>query len=380
MNANFDEPNEVSSVNGQLERAAFWRLKSLNSATYETVVLRESVTELGTEIHIGTPSRPPPGHLAFVSLEPSTHTVTPGGPTAPVSPRAPAPRVRGERRLAVLALLASIGALLTITGVDDRPPPVESVSRSAHANAQVRTVDAGAAQRWFSPAVTVVIDDSVLEMGPEAKQAVIQAFGTWLSSGSKLPELSIETGHGIHPQLDPDGVNTVIYAPIEFSGHEDDLAITIGFSDEQTGEITEADIIINSRHDYASLPANVPGAPTSSCDGTANGNVCGHRYDLQNVMTHEVGHFYGLGEDRDDRKATMYSCTSACETHKRELSESDKGVMNTLYEAGFEDAANTAAGCTAAQLAPHEGLWGWSSAFLVPLVALRRRRSRSGKR
>ena len=92
------------------------------------------------------------------------------------------------------------------------------------------------------PEVEVVIDDSVQAITPEAEQAIVQAFGAWLSASPHLPELNIEHGRGLKPRLDPDGVNAVVYAPIEFPGHEDDLAITIGFSDEETGEITEADI------------------------------------------------------------------------------------------------------------------------------------------
>jgi len=228
-------------------------------------------------------------------------------------------------------------------------------------------------QRWFRPEVAVVIDASVEEIGPNAKLAVQQAFGEWLATGSRLPALSFAEGRDIAPSLDPDGVNSVIYAPIEFEGHQDDLAITIGFSDDETGEITEADIIINARQPFATL--DVPFTPlrARSCNSEIEPSRCDHRYDLQNVLTHEVGHFYGLGEDEEDRTATMFSCTSPCETHKRHLGTTDVELISSIYATGYEE--NWASvGCSVAERGvPAQTGWAASLA-LLGLVALGRRR------
>ena len=256
----------------------------------------------------------------------------------------------------MLATLGGLGAGLAISTLEGQPQAIERASRSTQAGTEVRPRETKSHQRWLVPSVQVVIDESVHRITPDAEQAVIQAFGAWLSIGPNLPELSFENGSGFKPKLDPDGVNAVMYAPIEFAGHEDDLAITIGFSDEETGEITEADIIINSRHIYANLPADTAGAPANSCDGSTRAQACEHRYDLQNVMTHEVGHFYGLGEDREDRSATMYSCTSACETHKRDLSAGDRRSIDALYQDGGEQRANLA-GCSFGPIVPQGEFW-----------------------
>jgi len=268
------------------------------------------------------------------------------------------------------------GAMLVLAlPLDNQPHAIERATRANQASAEVRSLENGALQRWRKPEVSVVIDASVHDVTPGAEQAVIQAFGAWLSANPNLPELSIEYGRGLKPKLDPDGINAVIYAPIEFSGHRDDLAITIGFSDEETGEITEADIIINSRHAYGTLETDAPGAPTTSCDGSSQASSCEHRYDLQNVMTHEVGHFYGLGENRHNRISTMYSCTSACETHKRDLSDDDQRGISLLYEQG---SAQRQMGCSMASRAPGAPLGSWAGGFLtIALVSLLRRR-RSG--
>ncbi|HEU5073434.1 MAG TPA: matrixin family metalloprotease [Polyangiaceae bacterium] len=318
-----------------------------------------------------TPSRPPPGSIPFAADE--QESVTRVGHSLPATPPL---RPRRTPRWPIVTLSAALGCIsstLAFDTLDSQPQAIEQSSRPSSADPTDSVAQVATSQRWMAPEVRVVIDESVHAITPEAEQAIVQAFGAWLSASPNLPELNIEHGRGMKPRLDPDGVNAVVYAPIEFPGHEDDLAITIGFSDEETGEITEADIIINSRHAYSHLNAPTPGAPSASCDGTSQASVCDYRYDLQNVMTHEVGHFYGLGEDREDRTATMYSCTSACETHKRDVSEGDRQTMGRLYKDAIQ-MQSRAVSCDAARLAPRGPTWGWAGALALGLIAFARRR------
>ena len=55
------------------------------------------------------------------------------------------------------------------------------------------------------------------------------------------------------------------------------------------------------------------------------------KYDVQDVATHEFGHFYGLGEDMTDTTTTMFITSKPCQTHKRTLTESDVTSMSGLY-------------------------------------------------
>lgn len=320
-----------------------------------------------------TPSRPPPGSIPFTADDTPQESVTRVGHTLPATPPR---RARRAPRWPIVTLSAALGCIsstLAFDAFDSQTQSIEQSSRPSSAQESEADTKLATSQRWMVPDVQVVIDESVHAITPEAEQAIVQAFGAWLSASPNLPELNIEHGRGIKPRLDPDGVNAVVYAPIEFPGHEDDLAITIGFSDEETGEITEADIIINSRHAYSNLDGPMAGAPSVSCDGTSQASVCDYRYDLQNVMTHEVGHFYGLGEDREDRRATMYSCTSACETHKRDVSEADRQTMARLYKDALP-ARYPGVGCDAARLAPRGPASSWAGALVLGLAALVRRR------
>jgi hypothetical protein len=228
-----------------------------------------------------------------------------------------------------------------------------------------RTTDQGKPQRWQKREVTVAIDASISRLGPEAHEAALQAFGTWLGAGTDLPELRFDTTKKLRPSLQSDGVSSVFLAPIDLPGHERDLAITVTFSNADTGEISESDIWLNARHVFGSVDEADPGRKgAASCNGA---------YDVQSVLTHEAGHFFGLGEDGDDASATMFQKTSSCTTSKRILTEADRTAIAQLYAEGFED--ERSAGCAVHR--PAGGSTPASAVFFATLAAcLLRRRAR----
>ena len=78
--------------------------------------------------------------------------------------------------------------------------------------------------------------------------------------------------------------------------------------------IAEADIEINS---------DVPWYN----NGSANG------YDIQNVMTHELGHMLGLLDEYNGTysESTMYYDTDYGETKKRTLEQDDLNGFNVIF-------------------------------------------------
>jgi hypothetical protein len=169
------------------------------------------------------------------------------------------------------------------------------------------------------------------------------------------------------------------------------LAVTIAFSDPVSGEIVEADVVINSKHQFAALAEDTEQAKESNlqtqsqtvagrCVTNSDGARCDRKYDIQNVMTHEAGHFFGLAEDVEETGATMYECISACETHKRKLNSDDAAALTELYAEGFAPEGQAeAAGCSGAHVAPstRSGMAGLAACTLalLGLVCVRRRRS-----
>jgi hypothetical protein len=237
--------------------------------------------------------------------------------------------------------------------------------------------------RWRKGKTTIQIDASLDRFGPRAREAVQRAFGTWLELGTHAPQLVFDTSATAKLSLEPDGKNSVLVAPITLKGHEDDLAVTLAFWDERTGSIAEADVVINAKVAFAVLePDGDDGAHEHK-----PGNVQEHRecvagaYDLQNVLTHEVGHFMGLGEELKEDDASMYYRSHRCETQKRTLSTGDEYSVVRLYEAPAsegDEEAQAAAGCSTsgkAQRASGTGV-GWLAGLGLALLGLRRARAR----
>lgn len=311
----------------------------------------------------------------------SAHTVKP-------SLEAPRPILRTRRaqkqslKIVGLAAISAAFGLVGAVGLSHlrtRPAPLVQI---VSGNPTLKKGADGDSVRWHAKKSKVYFDASLDNAGKHAREAVELGFGTWVGSGAKLPNLDFDTTKGATFGQIPNGKSEVMYGPITLAGHENDLALTVTFSDPKTGEVVESDMIFNSKHPYGILPY---AGQATSIQNTAS---CDQKYDLQSVATHEAGHFFGLGEDFDAKPATMYYTTGRCETNKRVLQGSDESTMNALYLASANQVsdsdgdlsgdATTAKGCGGARIGqgrtngsvPVLALLG-----LVGLVAFRRRRS-----
>lgn len=342
-----------------------------------------------------TPQRPKSPELRFMpSMRSLLSAATTLKPQDSPSPGEPTPPPRRQRRLGSLVLsgllvcAAVVGAAL--------------LRQQHHVSADVRSGSPGYKQspkgkdlHWEKSAVTVYLDASLARLGPGANEAVMQAFGQWLGSERGLPALSFDTGQTSALPAH-DGKSTVSFARITTPGHEHDVALTTTYSIDQTGEIIEADVVLNALYPLGVLTASgKAGAKSGSgSDGPRSANDdraeagrtsgpsaddeavdCKSRYDVQNAATHEAGHFFGLGEDMTERGATMFYAIAKCETHKRVLAATDVGALIPLYPtAEAQPAAPTAASACGFGKAPRDsGVWAFGGC-LLGLAALRRRR------
>ena len=326
---------------------------------------------------------------SILSLRSAASTVAPEDQAPNSRQRPPKP---GRRKLWFFA------ALSVIVGVAGG-----SVLSSGHGHvtADVRSGSPGYKKspkgkdlHWAQKALTVYLDDSLQHLGPGANEAVMQAFGQWVASDQRLPDLSFDTGQ-ISSVPKQDGKSTVSYGRITAPGHEHDVAITVTYATDQTGEIIEADIVLNSLYPVGVLTAKTPSATdqaktdhdddhgtahassSKSMHGDDESSDCRNRYDAQNVTTHEAGHFFGLGEDLVEKKATMFQSIDECETHKRVLATTDVAAVTTLY-ANSADAEEAKAGPRACSFGKSPGGSGSAllSAGIFAAVLLRRRRAR----
>jgi uncharacterized protein (TIGR03382 family) len=313
----------------------------------------------------------------------SAHTVKPslGAPD-------PQAALRRKRKISLkIVALAAISAAFGLAGAASlshfraHPAPVMQI---VSGNPALKRGSDGQSVRWHSSKNKVYFDASLDAAGSHAREAVQLGFGTWLGSGAKVPGLEFDSTQGAKFSQTPNGKSEVMYGPITLAGHENDLALTVTFSDPKTGEVVESDMIFNSRHPYGLLPYKGGAADATSAMTPVDSTVCEQRYDLQSVATHEAGHFFGLGEDFDVKTATMFYTTGRCETNKRMLQGSDETTMAALYvsndmsaSSDDADAESGAKGCGGARIGQGKtdgAVPMLSVAGLLGFVALRRRR------
>lgn len=216
--------------------------------------------------------------------------------------------------------------------------------------------------RWQKGSVTVSVEPSVDELGEQAFEGLVRAVSAWQTSPAELPTLVVQRGPEDEVGFRRGGrnKNTVRYSPDGDPLANGALAITVITFDAHAREILDADIILNGEHKFGIFDEN-PEHETQ--------NV----YDLQNVLTHELGHLLGLGEDYEDEYATMYAFSQPGETIKRDLEPVDVDSVVSLY---IEPIDNSSAGCGGATIAAQNSeAWLWTALGLLGVGAVMRRRS-----
>lgn len=97
-------------------------------------------------------------------------------------------------------------------------------------------------------------------------------------------------------------------------------ALTQVWHNGSTGEILDVDIEMNEERG----PFTV--CPDAGCPAGV--------VDLQNVLTHEFGHYFGMSHSPDDRLATMYAEAASEEVIKRDLRPDDVLGICSIYAPG----------------------------------------------
>ncbi len=179
----------------------------------------------------------------------------------------------------------------------------------------------------------------------DAEMAVHAAFDAWASVGCSYFGLTYD-GTIEHAQVGYDAnrtnQNVVTWVEDDWEGKSTTQAITLLTFSCSDGVVLDADILVNADNfDFTTDPDHDDAK----------------KRDLQNVLTHEAGHFVGFAHSPDP-ESTMYATVKADETQKRDLTASDVAGMCEAYplEIGPQSAASPAlSGCSvAAGRANHE--------------------------
>lgn len=135
-------------------------------------------------------------------------------------------------------------------------------------------------------------------------------------------DLAATTGGAVEYRLSGPNTNTIVFRDDAWphagasGARSGELALTTVTFAAATGQILDADIEINTaEYDIRLGEAAAPG------EGA---------YDLQAVLTHEAGHFLGLGHSAD-REALMFPRTGTADVARRALGADDGQALCAAY-------------------------------------------------
>ena len=242
-----------------------------------------------------------------------------------------------DRSLFTAALLVAFVASFT---ADHASAYCQMTTEGGTQIGEMPCVEKGAPLVWRNPCLSYAIDSrgsQWMDYG-DIETAVDASFATWQSAncGGSTPNLIFK---GLQPsecqraEFNSTGnVNTIAFldpfqdpcADQAYSSFA--FAVTIVWHNTSTGEILDADMMINDQ-----LATNrFAGGPYANCPplGCPSGNP--GDADLASIVTHEAGHFIGIGHSEVE-EATMFASAARTSIEKRTLDPDDIEAVCDIY-------------------------------------------------
>ncbi|MBI4871780.1 MAG: matrixin family metalloprotease, partial [Candidatus Riflebacteria bacterium] len=143
--------------------------------------------------------------------------------------------------------------------------------------------------------------------------AVLNSFAHWQEVSNTSLTITNAGTTAITQKSSGDGVNAVLFQDSASQGQVGGaLAVTFTSFNGVNGNFADADIVFNMSQTFAA------GAVTTG------------RFDLESVLTHEVGHLLGL-DHTDLFSSTMFQSTPTAADSQRTLAADDIAVLRATY-------------------------------------------------
>jgi len=220
---------------------------------------------------------------------------------------------------------------------------------------KLKTDHSGAEVRWDQGPIVFRMPASAPAKvdAAELRQAIEASVSSWAAASGL--DLRVEEGAPdarVGCVAAGENHNDILLADGTWDYERNALAATLICLDVARHAIVDADVVINVAHGrFKKLP-----------DDSHPGGIY---HDLQNTITHELGHALGLMHS-EVPEACMYGMTRAGEVSKRRLTEDDVAGVRALYRADAQPQPSV--GCSAAGALPPTGFLS-----LLALSVCRRR-------
>lgn len=172
---------------------------------------------------------------------------------------------------------------------------------------------------WHLPTagITWKLNESTVPadiVASDARTAIRNSFATWSSADTQ--KIFIE---GVSTKVKTtkfDGTNAILWKRLSPST----IGVTYVWYRTATGEVAEVDTAFNSRYPWAIFPSG------AECQSSPDA------YDVQDIATHEFGHWVGLDDLYGDADVdlTMYGFGAGGELKKRTLGTGDVDGANAV--------------------------------------------------
>ena len=245
---------------------------------------------------------------------------------------------RATRRRFVAAALAALGV---VSGAHDAAAYCRSTTCRSTASKECPTdeegcVTDGAKLFWPTSCISYATNRlGTSDLDPaDTRDIIRKTFQAWSDVDCPDGTVAAMTFQEREPipckksQYNKTGPNVIVVlfqdSNWRYRGIDGTLAKTSVTYNDQTGEILDADIEVNTANNTVTItddPAKV-------------------EYDLQAILTHEVGHFIGIAHSPDPA-AVMFASYSPGSTSQRQLHPDDVAAVCGIYPADNGVTCNT---------------------------------------